>query len=590
MGLFCGDFGRGKWTAKLLCAAVAVLAGSGSQSSWGSFAKDETGSGGKQIVVDYRFPRPSVEMRGGVARLEMWGLSALAREGKPIVPYKTGRILLPPSGSIERIDVVASGQRTIPGEFKLELGRAPQPTNTGVVPAAGASSGVFAENEPYPGPLYELASVQSLRGYRIAILRLFPVRYLATKGEISYCEQLTIAITVSSVSGDAVKATQPSTLRRHARDEAKARKTVDNPDLLKAYPRPDPDRWKKEADFLQKEEAATVSENPASCQYLIITKASYVPEFEPMLNWKMQKGLTGRIATVEEITESWEGEDLQEQIRNFITDCYRDQGTEYVLLGGDTEVIPFRGAYGEVGAYIDEGIPCDLYYGCLDGSWDHDGDGLYGESGDGEGGEEIDLIAEVYVGRAPVSSPREVEYFVNKTLSYEVHRSPNLADALWLGQVLDSKTWGSDSKEELVIYLPESFEVTRLYQKKGTFSTSAVITALDNSPHIVNHLGHSTQAMLLGLMISDVDDLDNTHPFFLYSQGCDAGAFDYDDAIAEHFVKNRKGAFAVIANSRYGWYAPETTLGTSQAFDREFLKAVFSEGVTNLGKALLSLV
>jgi hypothetical protein len=261
MGLFCGDFGRGKRTVLLLCVAVGVLAGSGSPSSWGSFAKDGIGSGGKQIVVDYRFPSPSIDVSDGVARVEIPGLSVLARESEPIVPYKTGRILLPPSGSIDRIDVTAWGQETIPGEFKLELGRAPQPTNSGVVPGAGASSGDFAESEPYPGPLYELASVQNLRGYRIAILRLFPVQYLSTKGKISYREQLTVTVTVSSVSGDGVKATQPSTLRRYARDEARARLAVDNPDLLKAYPRPDPDRWKKDATLLRKETTAPASES-----------------------------------------------------------------------------------------------------------------------------------------------------------------------------------------------------------------------------------------------------------------------------------------------------------------------------------------
>jgi parallel beta-helix repeat protein len=412
---------------------------------------------------------------------------------------------------------------------------------------------------------------------------------------------LTATVNVSTISGEPAKPVPPKAgFRSYAPDEAKARATMDNPATLKLYPRPQKSQWQKreaveaassrldtqQEAFAQEKSQGELTLSAGSCEYLIITKESYVPAFEPLLDWKRQKGLTGSIATVTDIEQTSEGADLKEKIRNFIRKCYEELGTEYVLLGGDTEIIPARGVYGEVGLYIDSNIPCDLYYGCLDGNWDYNGDGIYGEAGDGENGGEVDLIAEVYVGRAPVSNPSEADNFVRKTLRYEIERSPNLSRALWVGQNLDSRTWGSDSKEELVPLLPESFELTRLYQKQGTFSVPAVIDALNASPHIVNHLGHSTEHETLGLSKDDVDALQNVYPFMFYTQGCDSGAFDFDDSIAEHFVKGEWGAFAVVANSRYGWYSPETTLGTSQKFDRAFLVAVFDKGITNLGKAL----
>jgi parallel beta-helix repeat protein len=585
MQILCGTFGGKKRLAALFFLAAVALGGWRYLSAADSAAAGDPQEPGKQIIVRYSFQQPSVAEADGLALLHVPGLSLLVEEGKPIIPFKTARILLPPSGTVSFVDVRPSEQKTLPGQYQLEQGRAPQPTRAAEAIRSIAGPPEFAENKPFPGRFYDLTSVQKLCGYRIAILRLYPVQYVAATGQVTYYETLTVAVSVSSPTGEAAKPTVPSLFRGYSTDEARVTGIVDNRAMLRSYPRPEKTRWEK-AQSINAKDATEQSAKSTSCQYLIITKPSYVSKFQPLLEWKMQRGLTGRIATVAEIEEEYDGEDLQERIRNFIRESYAELGTEYVLLGGDTEIIPARGVYGEVGSYIDERIPCDMYYACLDGTWEDNGNGIYGEGDDGEDGGEIDLVAEVYVGRAPVSNPYEAENFVMKTLRYEVQRSPNLSRALWVGQSLDSKTWGSDSKEELVPLLPASFEVTRLYQKQGTYSAAAVIEELNNSPHIVNHLGHSTEHDALGLSQADVDDLENDHPFFLYSQGCDIGAFDFDDSVAEHFVKNERAAFALIANSRYGWYSPETTLGTSQKFDRAFIEAVFSKGITHLGAAL----
>ncbi len=80
-------------------------------------------------------------------------------------------------------------------------------------------------------------------------------------------------------------------------------------------------------------------------------------------------------------------------------------------MGGDDEIIPVRGVYAFVGDTVDRNIPCDMYYGALDGSWDNDNDTIFGEGVFSEGpengtaGEEADFFAEVYVGRATVDTP-----------------------------------------------------------------------------------------------------------------------------------------------------------------------------------------
>jgi hypothetical protein len=244
---------------------------------------------------------------------------------------------------------------------------------------------------------------------------------------------------------------------------------------------------------------------------------------------------------------------------------------------------------------VDLKCPCDLYFGALDGNWDNDGDRIFGEGakrdgGTGHKGEEADFYAEVYVGRATVDTSTEVSNFINKIIAYEqVSTEPYIKRGLMVGEKLDIITWGGNYKDEIVSIFPNDWEIKNLYQRSGTFSKSNVIKELNAGKNLVNHMGHADENHVMGLYRSDVDGLNNNDYFFTYSQGCYAGAFDEgtsgsSEAIAEHFILSEHGAFAVVMNSRYGWYSVGSTDGASQYFDREFFDAIFNENILNLGK------
>ncbi|NMC18815.1 MAG: hypothetical protein GYA33_00190, partial [Thermogutta sp.] len=117
--------------------------------------------------------------------------------------------------------------------------------------------------------------------------------------------------------------------------------------------------------------------------------------------------------------------------------------------------------------------------------------------------------------------------------------------------------------------------------------TGSELTAeLNASPNLVHHLGHANSVYAARLLRSDVAALNNDFPFFLYSQGCDAGSFDTQDvAIAEQFVVSSGGAAAAVMNTRYGWYAPGSTPAGSHDYALEFFDAVFNEGIGRVGDA-----
>jgi hypothetical protein len=296
--------------------------------------------------------------------------------------------------------------------------------------------------------------------------------------------------------------------------------------------------------------------------------------------------------TVEEIVANYPGVDDAEKIREAIREGYTERGLRFVLLAGDdvddsgNRLVPYRGCLLDAGGYRYEDAPVDFYYGALDGSWNADGDSVWCEPN------EIDYYSEVPIGRATVDTPAEADRFIDKLLTYEAGLpEERRRDLVFMGESLDSSTWGGDSMDETLELIPEDeYDVTKLYEREGTFSRSAVIENLNRGPHLTNHLGHANDGYVMGINRSDVDNLTNDSPFFSYSQGCDSGAFDQkfsgnSEAISEHFLTAEHAGFGVVMNVRYGWYSSGSAWGPSQYLGHEFFDALFTEGFNTLGEA-----
>ena len=106
--------------------------------------------------------------------------------------------------------------------------------------------------------------------------------------------------------------------------------------------------------------------------------------FQRLADWKTKKGIKTEIRTTDWILANYTGEDDPAAIRNYLK-TLPDSSVKYVLLGGDTDIIPCRFAYAmSCSAGIQPGredtMPSDLYYADLQGSWDLDNDGSYGEA------------------------------------------------------------------------------------------------------------------------------------------------------------------------------------------------------------------
>jgi hypothetical protein len=357
---------------------------------------------------------------------------------------------------------------------------------------------------------------------------------------------------------------------------------VDNPDLLTEYG------------------PQSVPPSPVAphCDYLLVTTTALRSAFQPLLEQKAAAGLAVRAEVLADILAGTPGRDAPERLRAFLCRAQAQWGVSYVLLGGDTATIPCRYAYVPMGERESESrLPCDLCYACLDGSWNRDGDQRWGEPSDGEDSGDVDLLAELCVGRAPVDTAEEAATFVEKTLRYERGGHANPASVLvaaeYLGQFSANVHAQGGRMSAPLDSLFESLAVTWLDDRPHTrpqWGGADAMAALKRGPYIVLYNGHAKADAMMRLSTADLDALTNHDPFLLCSVGCHAGRFDNDpfspDSIAEEAVKrSRYGAFAAVCNARLGWFDPRQEWRYSGELQRRFLEHALAQDRVGLGLA-----
>lgn len=525
------------------------------------------------MVYQYDISWPDISLTTSERLFEIEGMDLDGRSGMPSLPLRTLMLAIPPGFMLD--EVMVSHSAPVELEMFEEY-----PSNADDL-SLSSGQAIASDYEPRS---WELAGIYQLEGIDIACLNLHPLQWHEDDGEVAMVDHYTVELTMrpgkSSYIGD---------LER-------VRDLVDNPDVLPLG------ATSPTSDVLE----------TGAYDYLIITSAALSPAFEDLADWKENRNSMGsiyadikaKVVTLEEIramSSLWEvpsshggtGNDTQTLVRNFIIAAHQEWGVDYVLIGGDEEIVPSRKLWVPESEGVYE-VPGDIYYSGLSGKWDLDGDGRYGEYL-GFGNDEADMLAEVYVGRAPVSNTVEAVNFIDKTMRYErAYLEQYSYDILLVGERLDDvPTYGDDYKDEVFaqVLVDEDLEKVTLYARNGTFTTANVLREMEAGVHLINHMGHGNYDNMLGLDQADAASLDNQLPFVVYSQACNAAGFDRgpeypSDCVAEELVTGKGGAVAVIGNSRYGWYSPGSTGGSSQQFDLSFFSQVFDDDVTSLGKAL----
>lgn len=337
--------------------------------------------------------------------------------------------------------------------------------------------------------------------------------------------------------------------------------------------------------------------------YLIITPTVFVEDFQPLKIFKEAMGMDVFIITLEQISTSYNGRDIQEKIRNCIIHFYSNNDVYWVLLIGkpdpddnprlDTIVaptildkeweMPVRYVYCLTQDY-DFGhytyVPSDMYYSCLDGNWDSDMDGIYGEkyTDNTSALEEIDWIPNVSIGRIPVTNQQQLITYLKKLLSVNY----------------------SNLSEEQLKVLQISADINKYIQETNVHGLSLAESPgyeLPTVERVNNELNTGDYKILTitGHSFADAwslydggwtgeDLIPGSSLFFCYASACYSSEADFyiePLTVAEKLLfKDDCGAIGYI-----GAWRSSTPVGQND-FWKEYMKAFYADGETRVGVAL----
>ncbi|MBI1799868.1 MAG: VCBS repeat-containing protein [Candidatus Eisenbacteria bacterium] len=539
---------------------------------------------------DYGPERLALASRGGnVEVTASRGLGEL-RAGRPDLPWVSERIELPDGQRIARIEVIALETSGLSEHVRLASAVKQQPGG-GPIERTEPDPAYFARAGFQPETPVELGLQGYEDGHSIALLRVSPARWDAATGRLERISRVRVRLTLEADPGrpirreragvpwlDAPRGGRPQPARLAAGGGAQPFRPTQLPSLL-----------------------------GSPVQYVIITSDALTAQFQQLADWKTQSGIPAVVRTLSFIQQNYlSANDDADRVRQFIRDAYQRWGTKYVLIGGDTDVMPSRSAFSTY-YYGAETIPSDMYYQCLDGNWNADGDSLYGEGWQDstDTGDQADLMPELWVGRAPASTSSDAQLFVNKTLQYEKTPMDDYENSiLFFAEVLFPQNWSSgqltqlDGAQLVEEVLPDldanpALHYGRLYEnytdarwKPGALQElkQTVVDSLSRGYNLAVHVGHGYRNVMScgddNLTNNDALGLTNGNRVFnLYAIDCTSNAIDFA-CLGEAFLHAPNGgAVTNIGSTRVDFPT------TGRYFQSEYFRLLFEDSVTTIGEA-----
>jgi hypothetical protein len=520
--------------------------------------------------------------------------------GAPLLPKKRIDILIPPGKKCIKANVISKTIESLPGTFHILPAQPPLPLNG--IPVnykMSVNEEIYESESTYPKQCLKISQEARIAGNFITTVEITPLLYVPREHKVYIIRQITFELVLSNIDSEIIIPLHRTAFSQQFITETIRKRVINKGDV---------DERVAESQIVSFDQSSpSISEvhpeyNNSPRDLLIITDENLALPFEFYAANRTRRGIITSVVSNQWISRNYEGRDLAERIRNFIKDAYFLWGITWVLLGGDITTVPTRFAHYNSWEW-NGGMPTDLYYSDLDGDWDSDGDGLFGEVCYGSNVDSVEGSPDVFVGRLPVETASEAYAYFERIATYEENVDTSyVPSVLFLGASIYSggyDGWGAMASDDIInSYLPSHMQPYTMYAPKTDTMQSpprwdadeelhrmATINQFNRGYNIINHLDHGAyDAFGTGVMSGggyfhwhDADYMYNSErPSILWSISCHSNSFDLN-AVSEHFV-NSNGGIAYIGNSRLGW--------TSQLYqDFAFFKALFLDSITNIGAA-----
>lgn len=555
----------------------------------------------------------------GFQRLSLAGCGLMGEIGKPQLPVKYLRLIIPQDMDVDSVVISNQASVQVQGSYYIFPAQHPvydfQPVT---YPFVEPDSIIYNSSEPFPEKLAQPVRHDFFDGCnRISTIAVYPVQYQPAESTLTLYTAFSLELSFKPATGRAI---QPRLRAAHLQRtyDRFLRYMVDNSEDIPAYgcgPQ-----------ILGKGGGGGIPEpeEPPFYEYVIVTHDSLKNYFDTYKSWMYRKGLDCGVVTLSEIYDFYvKGDtigatsiiDNPGSIRTYLCNAWAN-GAVYALLAGVAkgvfpspaiDVVPVRvGAYDEDpspftptdSATYWKWIPTDLYYSEFNGDWEEDDDGNYGEPEPEDG---VEYAPEIFVGRLPCVSGQDIMNWTEKVLQYEI--IPGDSDFTYLtrhlcgqadkgetnNECLDVRTrfiaqgWttstltGSDSPtgSEYIDSMSSGYAFVDWHHHGEPHAAyvsgapKAMVTTYDAYPDTIAETGNG------------LDNLANDGQYsVLYAVNCKLAAYDiahYTEklSVAEGFsLFEKRGGPCFLANTRRGYPAFSIDL------ERMFLDTLFSAELT----------
>ena len=470
-------------------------------------------------------------------------------EGEPAIPGFGYSMVLPPGSELTGVEVEVLEEVILPGTHSIAPVMAVPFGNH--IPSP-ASYGAFQGS--YPASRVNDVNTGRKTGFRVGSFTFVPFSWNADTGELSVVTRAVLSPVIETVLTDdgAFSSYQIAVASRALE------RVVSNPEMIADCSPP----------------VAYRTGTP----WVAIADSALQEVLQPLVDHRNTTH-GASFVTTQWIYENYSGRDTQERIRNYLKDAYENQDLVYALIVGDFGETTRLSSLNISGTVMN--ATTDLYYCDLDGSWDLDGDGLFGELNDG-----LDYYSDIYCGRFSSDIPSRIATMVGKTIAYETDSPPGdwrttalLAGAgLWVDD--PPGYWGSFVCDSIDTRIPEDWTVHKLYEDYSSHPNDQI--DLYNQGVAYSSLnGHGNEAGVWWMFGPTTEIVANSNyygmsndgmPVVFHSMACHPGHLQNVACIAERLMFwPNGGAIAVMFNSHWG-------IGTPPGFGpSEWLELFFAE-------------
>ncbi|MBN1181522.1 MAG: hypothetical protein JXB49_04485 [Bacteroidales bacterium] len=562
---------------------------------------------------DLKIETESAKDGNSYATINMPSLRKTFDAGMPDLPVKYVKLIIPSDQDVAKIVIEKTSSAKMTISQPLFPAQPDVPISIDTEPEfIKPDPSVYMVNQFYPSDVVQLVHSGYFDGSNhIVTLVVYPIQYNPITKELLFYNTIDFTLIFQSGKGKPIRIQNRNEKSQKIYDDI-LKKTVENPGDISSYQiRPSLNKG-----------TSVKSGSLPFYEYVIVTSSAFSSAFNEFVSWKIRKGLDVGIVTVGAISSEYSGDlisgiyDEAGKLRQYLSEAYQN-GTVWVLLAGDQTVVPIRYGCGwnsESWTWDIENdykIPADLYFADFNGNWDVDGDVYYGQPSD----DDPDYNPEIFVGRLPCTNTQDIEYWIERVLTYE--QNPGGGDTDYLTDVFWIEGPNIYVHVDDIIasnQFPPAYQHTA-WDQSPSHTGSEVISKMSDKYGLLNwHCHGDPRAFSVqlnpymkvwtkdtydaGYSGDGLDNMTNDKYYsVVYSICCFIAAFDdyiYGSSyrsMAEGFTCffDRRSGPELLGNTRYGWQYSSPVLQeefydllTYGTHDSESGESYFHLGVSEL--------